>query len=164
MGALINRLTGHGWLWQIEHNGAWHWQIGEYRPGVYLALLGPTNAEHQWQLTLQPGEWFESVPVAIAVTADGFDDAVARLTRYRRAVRRPHPDHIKLPIVFNDYMNTLMGDPTTERLLPLIDAAAGVGAEYFCIDAGWYAEIGEDWWSAVGAWGPSRSRFPGGIE
>ena len=66
-------------------------------------------------------------------------------------------------MIFNDYMNTLMGDPTTAALLPLIDAAAAVGAEYFCIDAGWYAEIGEGWWDAVGAWKPSTTRFPGGL-
>ena len=29
MGAVVNRRTGHTWLWQIEHNGAWHWQVGE---------------------------------------------------------------------------------------------------------------------------------------
>ncbi|WP_345626571.1 glycoside hydrolase family 36 protein [Rugosimonospora acidiphila] len=163
MGALVNRRDGHTWLWQIEHNGAWHWQVGEHRGGLYLALLGPTSAEHQWRLQLRPGESFETVPVAVAVADGGFDAAVADLTRYRRALRRPHPDHTRLPVVFNDYMNTLMGDPTTERLLPLIDAAARAGAEYFCVDAGWYAETGEDWWGTVGAWRPSRSRFPGGI-
>jgi alpha-galactosidase len=164
MGALVNRSDGYTWLWQIEHNGAWHWQVGEHRPGLYVALLGPTDGEHQWRLVLRPGESFETVPAALAVTPDGFDDAVARMTRYRRAVRRPHADHTALSLVYNDYMNTLMGDPTTERLLPLIDAAAKVGAEYFCIDSGWYAEREENWWSTVGPWHPSRSRFPGGIE
>ena len=66
-------------------------------------------------------------------------------------------------MIFNDYMNTLMGDPTTERLLPLIDAAAEAGAEYFCIDSGWYADLGESWWDTVGAWKPSATRFPDGI-
>ena len=66
-----------------------------------------------------------------------------------------------MPVIFNDYMNTLMGDPTTEKLLPLIDAAAEVGADYFCIDAGWYAE--GDWWNTVGAWQPSTTRFPNGL-
>jgi alpha-galactosidase len=56
-----------------------------------------------------------------------------------------------------------MANPTTGRLLPLISAAAEVGAEYFCIDAGWYAEIDEGWWDTVGAWRPSRTRFPGGL-
>ena len=58
-------------------------------------------------------------------------------------------------------MNTLMGNPTTDKLLPLIDAAAGVGAEYFCIDAGWYDDGGA-WWGSVGEWQPSTVRFPDG--
>jgi alpha-galactosidase len=167
MGALANRRSGHTLLWQIEHSGGWHWQVGEHRgAGVgssYLALLGPTDAEHHWRLTLQPGERFETVPVALALSYEGFEGAVARMTRYRRALRRPHQDHRELPVIFNDYMNTLMGDPTTERLAPLITAAARAGAEYFCIDAGWYAEIGEGWWDTVGSWAPSTSRFPNGI-
>jgi hypothetical protein len=88
---------------------------------------------------------------------------VARLTNYRRAVRRPHEDHRRLPVIFNDYMNTLMGDPTTDRLAPLITAAARAGAEYFCTDSGWYSELGENWWDTVGAWTPSQSRFPNGL-
>ena len=165
MGAAQNRRTGHTWLWQIEHNGPWHWQVGE-RSGkeAYLALLGPTYWEHDWRLVLGVGESFETVPVAVAVSAGGLEGAVAAMTHYRRAIRRPHEDNRRLPVIFNDYMNTLMGDPTTERLLPLIDAAARAGAEYFCIDAGWYAELGETWWDSVGAWSPSRSRFPQGIE
>jgi alpha-galactosidase len=167
MGAVVNRKSGHTLLWQIEHNGAWHWQVGEHvgmGPGSsYLALLGPTDTEHHWRLTLPPGGSFETVPVAIALSYEGFEGAVSRLTSYRRALRRPHPDHLQLPVIFNDYMNTLMGDPTTDRLAPLITAAARAGAEYFCIDSGWYAEIGEGWWDTVGSWTPSTSRFPNGI-
>jgi alpha-galactosidase len=66
-----------------------------------------------------------------------------------------------MPLVFNDYMNTLMGDPTTAALLPLVDAAAEAGADVFCIDAGWYAD--GHWWDSVGAWQPSARRFPGGL-
>jgi len=56
-----------------------------------------------------------------------------------------------------------MGDPTTAKLLPLVDAAASVGAEIFCIDAGWYDDGGA-WWDSVGEWQPSQTRFPHGIE
>ena len=88
------------------------------------------------------------MPVALALAADGGPDgAFAALTRYRRATRRPHPDHRQLPVVFNDYMNCLMGDPTTAKLLPLVDAAAEAGAEYFVIDAGWYDDEDGGWWS-----------------
>ena len=179
MGAAVNRRTNHAFVWQIEHNGGWHWQVGEhtrrdgqFRGGelrtageetAYVALLGPTDVAHHWRLILEPGDVFETVPVAIALSSEGLEGALARLTEYRRASRRSHDDHRRLPVVFNDFMNTLMGDPTTERLLPLVAAAARVGAEYFCIDSGWYAELGENWWDTLGAWRPSTSRFPKGI-
>jgi alpha-galactosidase len=180
MGAVVSRRTGHAWAWQIEHNGAWHWQVGEctrrladgpagrHAPrgsvtGAYIALLGPAEAEHHWRVTLASGEAFTTVPAAVVVSEDGLDGAVACLTACRRAIRRPHADHRNLPVVFNDYMNTLVGSPTTKRLLPLIAAAGQAGAEYFCIDAGWYAEIDQNWWDTVGSWKPSASRFPNGI-
>ena len=185
MGAVVNRGTRHTWIWQIEHQGAWHWQVGEgtrraapdvaagtadpgtgvpTAGGAYLALLGPADTEHQWRIRLAPGESFTTVAVGLAVSADGFDGALGCLTAYRRAIRRPHEDHRRLPVIFNDYMNTLMGDPTTQRLRPLISAAAAAGAEYFCIDAGWYADLDEGWWDTVGAWRPSASRFPDGLS
>ena len=152
---------GAAWAWQIEHNGAWRWEIGEDTASGYLALSGPTDTDHQWSEELRPGDTFTTVPAAIALAAD-VTSAIGQLTRYRRAARRAHPDNAAMPVVFNDYMNTLNGDPTTEKLLPLIDAAAAVGAEVFCIDAGWYDDSG-DWWDTVGEWMPSTTRFPGGL-
>jgi Melibiase len=37
-----------------------------------------------------------------------------------------------------------------------------VGADIFCVDAGWYAE--GHWWDTVGEWLPAASRFPNGIR
>jgi alpha-galactosidase len=68
------------------------------------------------------------------------------------------------PVIFNDYMNCLWGNPLTETEIPLINAAAKAGCNYYVIDAGWYAEISENWWNAVGIWNPSQSRFaPNGL-
>jgi alpha-galactosidase len=103
------------------------------------------------------------VPASIAVSADGVEGGAAALTAHRRALVRERPGPAGLPVVFNDYMNTVMGDPTTAKLLPLVDAAASVGAEVFCIDAGWYDD-GGTWWDSVGEWQPSQTRFPDGIE
>ncbi|MGW7341442.1 alpha-galactosidase [Streptomyces sp. NPDC054808] len=159
-GALVARDDSWALAWQIEHNGAWHWEVGERRHGAYLALLGPTDTEHQWSTDLRPGHGFTTVPVSLAVAAGGVDEAIAALTLQRRTLLRTRP--ALLPVVFNDYMNTLMGDPTTARLLPLIDAAASAGADIFCVDAGWYDEDG-GWWDSVGEWRPSTTRFPGGL-
>jgi alpha-galactosidase len=153
--------SGAAWVWQIESSGGWAWEVGEDLAGVYLALSGPTDEDHQWLQSLAPGESFSTVPVALAVGTD-LDDAVSALTGYRRALRRPHVDNDSVPVIFNDYMNTLMGDPSTALLLPLIAAAGSVGAEIFCIDAGWYDD-GNDWWDSVGEWVPSTRRFPNGL-
>ena len=147
-------------LWQIEHNGAWQYQLTE-RPGdIGLALFGPTDLESHWAPVLAPGDSLETVPVGVVVAAGGLDAAASELTRYRRSLRRGRRE--VAPIVFNDYMNTLNGDPTTEKLLPLVAAAAAAGAEFFCIDAGWY-DADSTWWDSVGEWQPSPTRFPGGL-
>jgi alpha-galactosidase len=162
VGLLADSSGGTAWAWQVEHNGPWRWEIGDHIAGPYLALSGPTDLDHQFAAVLRTGEAFTTVPATLAAGTD-LDGAVAALTRHRRAAWRTHPDRDRRPVVFNDYMNTLMGDPTTDKLLPLVDAAADVGAEIFCIDAGWYDETGH-WWDSVGEWVPSRTRFPGGIE
>ena len=161
VGAVVRRDVPLTWAWQIEHNGAWRWEVGEDSVDGYLALSGPTEGDHGFTQVLRTGDSFETVPVTFTVAAD-FTAAIGRLTEYRRAARRKHPDNATLGVVFNDYMNTLDGDPTTEKLIPLIDAAAEVGCEFFCIDAGWYDETGS-WWDSVGEWLPSKTRFPGGL-
>jgi len=162
--ALTDR-TGRAWLWQIESSAGWRYETGEREGAAYLALFGPDDAHHQWRRTLAPGEEFSTVPaVLVQAETGGLDAAFGELTGYRRRIRRSHPDHRALPVIYNDYMNTLMGDPTTDKLMPLIEAAGAAGAEVFVIDAGWYDDDAQGWWDAVGAWDASGSRFPGGIQ
>jgi len=161
-GLIVSRSTRYALGWQVEHNGPWLHEIGETRRAAYLLLTGPTDAEHQWSVRLDPGETFTSVPVGVVAVRGGADDAFAALTVHRRGIRRVRAADTPMPLVFNDYMNTLMGDPTTAKLLPLVDAAAEVGADVFCIDAGWYAD--GHWWDSVGEWQPAERRFPGGLE
>ena len=169
MGFLENTETGSAIFWQIEHNGSWHWEISDQEGHLYLQLSGPSEIESHWCRVLKPGERFESVPCAVGVCASSaengyscFDDAMGELTKYRRKIRRRNADNERLAVIFNDYMNCLWGDPTTEKELPLIDAAAEAGCEYYCIDAGWYAD--GFWWDWVGEWKESRRRFPNGLK
>lgn len=162
MAVLENEEAGTSLFWQIEHNGSWHWEIIEQSDLLTVLISGPTEHDNHWWLSLQPGEEFVSVPLAIGAVEGGFESATDQLTKYRRIIRRPNEDNQLLRIIFNDYMNCLWGAPTTEKLLPLIDAAAEVGCEYFCIDAGWYAP--GEWWDGVGEWLPSEERFPEGIK
>lgn len=162
MAVLENEEAGTTLFWQIEHNGSWHWEIIEQSDLLTVLISGPTEHDNHWWVKLQPGEEFVSVPLAIGAAEGGFEQAIGELTAYRRGIRRPNEDNELLRVIFNDYMNCLWGAPTTEKLLPLIDAAAEVGCEYFCIDAGWYAP--GEWWDGVGEWLPSEERFPEGIK
>ncbi|WP_043662422.1 alpha-galactosidase [Streptomyces xylophagus] len=163
--AALSDRDGNAWLWQIESSAGWRFETGEREGAAYVALFGPDDAHHQWHQNLAPGEEFHTVPAVLVRTdSGGLDTAFATLTDYRRGIRRDHPDHRELPVIYNDYMNTLMGDPTTERLLPLIESAATAGAEVFVIDAGWYDDDAQGWWDSVGAWEAAPNRFPGGIQ
>jgi alpha-galactosidase len=162
MGYLENTETGTNLFWQIEHNGSWHWEISDQTAHLYLALSGPTEIESHWFKVLKLGDSFVSVPAAIGVSEGSFDNAMGELTRYRRSIRRPNKDNESLAIIFNDFMNCLWGNPTTEKEIPLIDAAAETGCEYFCIDAGWYAA--GSWWDNVGEWQEAKERFPNGLK
>lgn len=171
------------YFWQIENQGAWYWEVGDSAGDcfqtledsdmmittegtapaeIYFQLSGPTEQDCQWHKKLKPGDKFESVPVAVSAVQGDFESAVGEMTKYRRRIRRPNQDNEKLSVIFNDYMNCLFGDSTTEKLIPLIDAAAEAGCEYFCIDCGWYTDT--NWWGGVGDWVPSEKRYPGGIQ
>ena len=161
MGAVQNTETQSTILWQIESNGSWHWEISDIDNVLYLKVSGPTEQENAWYRELKKGEVFESVPVALALGKD-FDEALEQMTKYRRVIACNRGADAALPVIFNDYMNCLWADPTEEKLLPVIDKAAELGAEYYCMDAGWYAD--GTWWETVGEWQPVARRFPHGIQ
>jgi alpha-galactosidase len=179
MAMVENEVIGVIWFWQIEHSGSWHWEMSDSKSaydfennrvtmankGTYLYIGGPDEEYgHAWK-ALKPGEIYETVPVALGCVEGGFQEAVEALTRYRREVcLSDHIDNQTCPVVFNDYMNSLMADPTTENELPLIDAASRAGCDYYVIDAGWFGARGEGWGITKGDYLPSKDRFEGGIH
>ena len=155
-------------MWQIEHNGPWEWEVSEDAPGLHLTCFGPEYEDHQWFDSLADDHGFTSVPVSFAITAGDWQQAVAEMTLQRRALRRAKAaelgrtaafERIRSLVVYNDYMNTLFGDPRLDKELPLIEGAAKLGADIFCIDAGWYDSTDGGWWDMVGEWAPSTNRF-----
>ena len=163
MGLVHDREVQETYCFQIENSGPWHVEYDSELGGrLTLALSGPTEHEHGWWCNLKPGQTFTTVPAAFGVVKGGIDSALGALTLYRRAMRRPNADDEHLNVVFNDYMNCLMGDPTEENEKAIIDKAAEMGCEYYCLDAGWYDK--GDWWETVGEWQESPERFPNGLK
>ena len=136
-------------FWQIESGTSWNFEISDIGGVNYLKLSGASEQENGWWKSLAPGESFTSAKSAVCF-ADSFDEAVAAMTEYRRKIAYSNKADEALPVIFNDYMGCLWADPTTERMIPVIDAAARLGAEIYCMDAGWYAD--GTWWETVGEW------------
>lgn len=162
-GLLENEKNNRISFWQIENNGEWHWELSDCGFGKYLVLRagGPTEPTNHWWKKLKKNEQFETVPVAYGTIFGRYSEAIELLNEYRRSIRRENEDNQTCPVIFNDYMNSLMGDPTTEKELPMIEKAAEVGCEYYVIDCGWYSD--GYWWDNVGEWKPSKQRFPEGL-
>lgn len=131
--------TDGAMLWQIEHNGSWSFEMADTGWLNYLRLSGPSEQENFWWKDLKPGQSFSSVKASVVFAKD-LNGAFAQMTKLRRKTAYRSPEDMSLPVIFNDYMACLNADPTTEKELPVIDAAAKAGAEIYCMDAGWYAD------------------------
>ena len=162
MGMVRDPESGEVFFFQIEHSGAWEVEYGTADDrNLYICLMGP-NDESAWWKQLKPGESFTTVPAAFGTDIGFIDEAIGQLTQYRRRIRRPNLDDENCYVVFNDYMNCLFGDPTEEKEKMIIDRAAALGCEYYCLDCGWYDS--GPWWDKVGEWKESPERFPNGLK
>ncbi len=150
--------------------GGTGWQIelcarGHREDSTLCVFLGAScEGNDGWTLTLAPGESYTTCPALYGCAEGGFEEAIAALTSAKRALTlRRFPMGVA-PLCFNDYMNCLWGLPTREKLIPLMDAAARVGAEYFVIDAGWFKTSG-NWSADMGDWEPYDRPFgDGGVQ
>ena len=148
-------------LWQIESSGSC--KISDLFDENYLKLSGPSEQENGWWKNLKPGECFQTVNTAICFGKD-FNKVMEEMTRYRRTIAMRGEVDRALPVLFDDGLCNRHGGPTEERLIPVIDMAARMGAEVFILDAGWYAELDGTWWETVGEWQINKERFPQGLK
>ena len=162
MGYIKNKDSNHALLWQIENNGGWHWEIGDLSDRLYLRLGGPDEVNHHFWKNLKKGQTFTTCKCAVVASFGGFEETVCEMTKYRREIVRKNQADSSLPVIFNDYMKCMLCNATEQKLRPVIVRAAEMGAEYFMMDAGWYAW--SDWETDGGEWIPSKERFPNGLK
>ena len=91
------------YLWQIEYNGSWRWEIGDCGKDIYVAAGRPADQDHAWNQKLGAGESFISPTVALVASPGDFLSAFKTLNSYRRLMRRPRKDNENLTVIFNDY-------------------------------------------------------------
>jgi len=111
---------------------------------------------------LPPGEEI-SLPRVLIVPFRGSEKRGANLLR-RTLQRYLRPElgggKIPPPVSFNTWF--IFGNNVNETLLrTLAEAAAPLGIEYFCLDAGWFEGAFPH---GVGNWTVDRRKFPGGLK
>ena len=132
---------GHSWFMELYGSGG----IGMQSLSVKMC-----GADEQLGFAKQmhAGDEYETCTCVYGVTKGGFEEAVRALTKYKR---KSSFAACGAPLVYNDYMNCNWGNQSRETLLPLVDKAAELGAEIFCLDAGWHKD--------VGVWYPDEEKF-----
>lgn len=133
----------------------WRLETGLRGDSVYLDAAEVDLRSLGVRLPLGAGESFTASPVFFGTVKGGFEAAVA--AHYHKF--RSYAEGKSSPVVVNDYMNCLWARPSSEKLVPLIEAAAEAGAEVFCIDDGWFCESNADRGGILGDWQYSDEPF-----
>lgn len=149
-------------LTQVENNGSWHIEVGDFNNKYYLSASGPDFHNNSWCKTLKPSDSFESVPTSFSI-GSSFEEVIQEITKERRIVIKKGVDYNELPVIFNDYMHATWDNSGEKLIWPLVDIAAEVGCEEFCMDAGWFDYV--PWCSRIGEWEELKELFPtGGLK
>ena len=149
-------------MFEIESNASWYYEIGENFGELYLYLGGPNEQFNQWSKKLSPNEEFESVKVAIC-HGKTLNETIGEMTKYRRHIVRGWRANETLPSIFNEYMHLAWGEPSETQTAAIAPSVRELGIEYYVIDVAWHDEE-DDTYPYVGKWKDSRRRFPSGVK
>lgn len=151
----------HNASWFFETEGSHNWFIKIAAYGGYsgsgLSLEASSCDEvYGWYYDLEPFKAYIVERAFFGVTDGNFEAAAAELNAFKRLDSTVSLNG-KMPVVFNDYMNCIWSQQEPRLLYPLIDKAAELGAEVFCVDGGWCENkngggLG-DWYPKVGFYG-----------
>ena len=161
MGLIQDKKYHQNILFQIEANGSWNYEVGDFTNTITLNLSGPSLQENGWMKKLEPNEEFVSVKCAIT-SAKKEEDVFVNMTRYRRKIVTRKNDAKDLPVIFNEYMFASWNDPSYETASLLAPVSKKLGADYFVIDCGWHDEEPNPFYH-VGKWNESKTKYPDGL-
>jgi alpha-galactosidase len=168
---LRNEVTGETAVVDFACSGNWHAEFyNEYEAArrsqrearLYAAvgLAGPAPLR-----VLAPGESAATPEVHLGFLFGDLDACVQALHAHeRRSVILPQPAGREHRVEVNHTGYTRNAQITDVQLREEIDVAADVGVELFMLDAGWFGEVSEKWWEAVGDWDKESPLLTSGVR
>ena len=168
-GIIENETDGKFYMFSIESNHLWYYEISDKSLNYYLHLGGANLASCDWKKTLRSGESYETVTVTLAMGSSE-EEVLHETTRYRRHISGKCISEEHLPPIFNEYMHLAWDNPYLENTQKYAPIVSKTGVEYYVVDCGWHTQsiVKEEdpykVYSYIGDWEESLARFPGGIK
>jgi len=140
-------------------SGAWSLEFDRTSAGLVLSVgLAPMSTVARSSV--------DGPHVVFGVAAGGLAQATSALQAYvLDGIRGGRP---LTPLVTYNTWFAYGAEVDAASIKGEMERAAGLGAELFVIDAGWYVRTGSagrwDYETGIGAWTPDQSRFPGGLK
>lgn len=136
-----------GCAYFMEHEGGVSWEISigvrGGKGGTCLMLeCGNADIHHDgFCRAMNVGDEFSTTAAVYGKAEGGFEEAIKMLTEYKRKTSLKKWKNGIPPVCYNVFMGAVYGKCNGKNLPKLIHAAADLGCELFCIDAGWYSSI-----------------------
>lgn len=133
-----------GCTYFMEHEGGFSWEINvSVRGGKNGTCLdiecNSADIHHDgFCKKLSGSDEYVTSTAVYGKVEGGFEEAVKALTDYKRQTSLRKWSNNVTPVCYNVFMGAVYGDCTGKNIPPLVRAAADMGCEVFCIDAGWF--------------------------
>lgn len=150
----------HGEVWSMVLAWSGSWRIAVTRDASGRLTCGGGAGQDGVGRRLDPGEQIRTPVFAGLYRPDGFGATSRAWHAYALAHVLPHPGEQR-PVLYNSWEATGFDvDETGQR--DLAARAAGLGAELFVLDDGWFTGRTGDR-AGLGDWDPDPDRFPRGL-
>jgi len=143
----------------IAFSGNWKIVVERTNYQTLQVAAGLNDFDFTWHL--KPGETFSSPTCIAGFTQQGFGEASRKLHSYQLKYILRNANELR-PVVYNSWYPTEF-TINEDNQKGLATQAAGLGAEYFVVDDGWFGDRFDDH-AGLGDWYPSEKKFPNGLN
>ena len=146
---------------QLGWSGNHRLLIDRSRDGRPFAQMG--ELLHPGEMVLDPGERYMAPIAYVSHSSRGLNGLMHSQHRFvRRSLLRENWRSLQRPVHFNTW-EACYFDQSEARVLDLVEQAAGLGAERFVLDDGWFRGRNDET-AGLGDWQPCPVKYPRGLE
>ena len=160
-GAGSDEDSGEVWFGAIGWSGSWQISIEQDVMRQVRVTGGPNSFDFSYHL--EKGQKFETPDFYGGYSDQGLGGSSRLLHRFETDSLLPkHPNERLRPVLYNSWEATGF-DVNEVNQMALAEKAAGIGAERFVMDDGWFGGRVNDH-AGLGDWYANKQKFPRGLN